>query len=81
MADIYDDTLSANGNSGDLTVEINTGYGLNVTGETEVQMKFGSTYNNVGVLRPGSSKLVFPTSTTMRLVDRSGAANPCKLSN
>lgn len=80
MAEIYNDTLSSGGNSGDLSVTAAQSYGLTVSGKCRIEAKIGSEYRTAGHAdERAPCKIVVAPSSTLRLVDESGAANDVKL--
>lgn len=82
MAEVYNATISASGNSGDISVTALTSYGLLVTGKTRIEAKKGSAYETIGHADPSDpGKIIVAPSPTLRLVDESGAANACLLSS
>jgi len=80
MAEIYNDTLSAGGNSGDLTVTAGQNYGLLVEGKTRIEAKKGSVYETIGYADESNPGVIITApGTTLRLVDESGADNDVEL--
>lgn len=75
MADIYNDTISAGGNSGDLTVTVGVTYGIRCEGIARVEAKSGSRYDFVGRLGNSEAKVLVAPSSTIRVVNESGADN------
>lgn len=81
MAIIYNASLTASGNSGDLTVTVGDAHGLTATGKVRVEAKLAaSDYKIIGFAdEKAPTKIVFPPTSTIRLVDESGASNAVKL--
>ncbi|MEM1083218.1 MAG: hypothetical protein AAGI48_03780 [Verrucomicrobiota bacterium] len=79
MSDIYTSTLSAGGDSGNLDVTAATPHGINVTGKAVVEVQHDGGWKTMLELGEGASDIIFPTHSTIRIRDLSGAANAVSL--
>lgn len=74
--EIYNDSLTASGNTGSLSVTPTTALGVNTEGSAVVEVSHNSEWNELVKLGPNDSRLVFPMGPTIRVRDLSGASNP-----
>lgn len=76
MTEKYNGTLTADGNTGSITIDAVGLIGVNCEGPCVVEVSHNSQWNELARLNANDSRPVFATGPTIRVRDLSGASNP-----